>query len=59
MAPEAYSSVTGNDLAAEDSDLSGSPSGTPIELDDPRALARRASASRERVTRVLYDVCTG
>ena len=41
VAPEAYSSVTGNDLATEDSDLSGTPSGGRINLDDPRTLARR------------------
>jgi hypothetical protein len=33
VAPEAYSSVTGHDFGHEDSDLSGPPAGTPLNLD--------------------------
>jgi hypothetical protein len=33
VAPDAYSSVTGNDFPLDDSDLSGSPAGTPLNLD--------------------------
>jgi hypothetical protein len=40
VAPDAYSSVTGNDFPFEDSDLSGTPTGMPLDLDDP-ALMRR------------------
>jgi hypothetical protein len=32
VAPDAYSSVTGNDFPLDDSDLSGPPSGTPLDL---------------------------
>jgi hypothetical protein len=32
VAPDAYSSVTGNDFPLDDSDLSGRPAGTPLNL---------------------------
>jgi Protein of unknown function (DUF4240) len=41
VAPDAYSSVTGGDFPVDDSDLSGPPRGTPIDDNDPAALARR------------------
>jgi hypothetical protein len=41
VAPDAYSSVTGNDFPLDDSDLSGRPRGTPINLDNTAALVRR------------------
>ena len=41
VAPDAYSSVTGEDFPLDDSDLSGPPSGRPLDLDDASALARR------------------
>jgi hypothetical protein len=40
VAPDAYSSVTGNDFPLDDSDLSGRPSGTPISLGEA-ALRQR------------------
>jgi hypothetical protein len=46
VAPDAYSSVTGNDFPLDDPDLSGRPSGTPVEFDGgltrryPRLAAR-------------------
>jgi hypothetical protein len=33
VAPDAYSSVTGNDFPLSDSDLSGRPAGAPLDLD--------------------------
>jgi Protein of unknown function (DUF4240) len=41
VAPDAYSSATGNDFPGDDSDLSGSPRGTPFSDDDGAGLARR------------------
>jgi len=41
VAPDAYSGVTGNDFPGDDSDLSGSPRGTPLDEDDEGGLARR------------------
>jgi len=41
VAPDAYSSVTGDDFPLDDTDLSGTPSGRPLDLDDAAALARR------------------
>jgi hypothetical protein len=39
MAPKAYSRVTGRNFPLDDSDLSGQPSGTPLDQNDPAALA--------------------
>jgi hypothetical protein len=41
VAPDAYSSATGNDFPGDDSDLAGSPRGTPFNTDDGDGLARR------------------
>jgi hypothetical protein len=41
VAPDAYSSVTGNDFPLSDSDLSGRPSGKSLDLGSRAALARR------------------
>jgi hypothetical protein len=41
VAPDAYSSVTGNDFPFDDSDLEGPLAGTPVEVDDSVALSRR------------------
>jgi Protein of unknown function (DUF4240) len=41
VAPDAYSSVTGEDYPLDDSDLSGRPRGTPFDENDQAALARR------------------
>ena len=41
VAPDAYSSVTGNDFPLDDSDLSGRPRGTPFHENDAAGLARR------------------
>jgi uncharacterized protein DUF4240 len=41
VAPDAYSGVTGNDFPGDDSDLSGSPRGTPFNENDEAGLARR------------------
>jgi Protein of unknown function (DUF4240) len=41
VAPDAYSSRTGNDFPGDDSDLSGSPAGTPFDDSDAAGLARR------------------
>jgi hypothetical protein len=41
VAPDAYSSVTGNDIPLDDSDLSGRPRGTPFDDNDVAGLARR------------------
>jgi hypothetical protein len=41
VAPDAYSSVTGEDFPLDDSDLAGPPTGRPLDLDDAAALARR------------------
>jgi Protein of unknown function (DUF4240) len=41
VAPDAYSSVTGNDFPLDDSDLSGRPRGTPFGDNDEAGLARR------------------
>jgi Protein of unknown function (DUF4240) len=41
VAPDAYSSVTGGDFPLGDSDVSGSPRGTPFNEDDAAGLARR------------------
>jgi hypothetical protein len=41
VAPDAYSSVTGNDFPLDDSDLSGRPRGTPFNENDAAGLARR------------------
>jgi hypothetical protein len=40
VAPDAYSSVTGNDFPLDDSDLSGPPAGTPITLDGAALSSR-------------------
>jgi Protein of unknown function (DUF4240) len=50
VAPDAYSSVTGNDFPLDDSDLSGRPAGTPINLSDPvlRRLYPRLAARFRR-----------
>jgi Protein of unknown function (DUF4240) len=40
VAPDVYSSVTGHDFPLDDSDLSGTPAGTPLVL-DRAALIRR------------------
>jgi hypothetical protein len=41
VAPDAYSSVTGNDFPLDSSDLSGSPAGTPFNENDTAGLAQR------------------
>jgi Protein of unknown function (DUF4240) len=41
VAPDAYSSVTGGDFPLADSDVSGSPRGTPFNEDDAAGLVRR------------------
>jgi hypothetical protein len=41
VAPDAYSSVTGNDFPLDDSDLSGRPRGTAFDENDAAGLARR------------------
>jgi uncharacterized protein DUF4240 len=41
VAPDAYSSVTGEDFPLADSDLSGQPGGTTIDLNDTAGLAGR------------------
>lgn len=41
VAPDAYSSVTGNDFPLDDSDLSSPPRGTPFDENDTAGLARR------------------
>lgn len=41
VAPDAYSSVTGNDFPLDDSDLSGRPRGTSFNDNDEAGLARR------------------
>ena len=41
VAPDAYSSVTGEDFPLDDSDLSGRPRGTPFNENDDAELARR------------------
>jgi hypothetical protein len=41
VAPDAYSSVTGNDFPLDDSDLSGRPCGTSFNDNDEAGLARR------------------
>jgi hypothetical protein len=51
VAPDAYSSVTGNDFPLDDVDLSGPPAGTPINLDRPtltRLYPRLAARFRSR-----------
>ncbi|HET6945189.1 MAG TPA: DUF4240 domain-containing protein [Gaiellaceae bacterium] len=40
VAPDAYSSVTGNDYPVDDSDLSGPPAGTPLDLDGAELTPR-------------------
>jgi Protein of unknown function (DUF4240) len=41
VAPDAYSSATGDDFPMDDSDLSGPPRGTPFDENDTASLARR------------------
>ncbi len=41
VAPDAYSSVTGNDFPFDDSDLSGPPRGKPLNLSARTSLTRR------------------
>jgi hypothetical protein len=41
VAPDAYSNVTGGDFPLDNSDLSGTPSGTPFNQNDTAGLARR------------------
>jgi hypothetical protein len=41
VAPVAYSSVTGEDVPFDDSDVSGAPRGTPFDENDAAGLARR------------------
>jgi hypothetical protein len=41
VAPDAYSSATGDDFPLDDSDLSGPPRGTPFNEDDAAGLARQ------------------
>jgi len=41
VSADAYSSVTGDDFPLDDTDLSGTPSGRPLDLDNAAALARR------------------
>jgi hypothetical protein len=41
VAPDAYSSVTGNDFPRDDSDLSGRPRGTPFNGNNTATLARQ------------------
>jgi hypothetical protein len=41
VAPDAYSSRTGNDFPLDDSDLSGPPRGTPFNENDADGLARQ------------------
>jgi uncharacterized protein DUF4240 len=48
VAPDAYSSVTGGDFPSDDSDLSGQPGGTPIDLNDTTGLAGRYPALAAR-----------
>jgi Protein of unknown function (DUF4240) len=41
VAPDAYSSATGDDFPLDDSDRPGEPAGTPLDVEDAAALARR------------------
>jgi hypothetical protein len=41
VAPDAYSSRTGNDFPIDESDLSGRPAGTPFPENDIAALKRQ------------------
>lgn len=41
VAPDAYSSATGNDFPLDDSDLSGPPAGASFDVEDAAALAHR------------------
>jgi hypothetical protein len=41
VAPDAYSSVSGDDFPLDDSDLSGPPSGTPFDENDVAGLSRQ------------------
>jgi hypothetical protein len=44
VAPDAYESATGEDFPADDSDLSGDPSGEPWDDEDQEALVQRYPA---------------
>ena len=44
VAPDAYQSATGEDVPAEDSDLSGDPRGEPWDDEDQEALVQRYPA---------------
>jgi len=48
VAPDAYSSATGDDFPLDDSDLSGEPSGTPFDDNDAAGLAERYPALAAR-----------
>jgi hypothetical protein len=48
VAPDAYSSVTGNDFPLDDSDFSGRPRGKPFDDNDEAGLARRYPRLAER-----------
>jgi hypothetical protein len=48
VAPEAYSSATGNDYPGDDSDLSGGPRGRPWDDSNQEALVRRYPALADR-----------
>jgi hypothetical protein len=41
VAPDAYSTATGDDFPLDDSDLSGPPAGTPFDVEDAATLSRR------------------
>ena len=48
VAPDAYQSATGEDIPAEDSDLSGDPRGEPWDDEDQEALVQRYPALAAR-----------
>jgi hypothetical protein len=48
VAPDAYQSVTGEDIPGDSSDLSGDPRGTPWDDDQAEALVQRYSRLAER-----------
>ena len=50
VAPDAYSSVTGEDYPLDDSDLSGPPSGTPFNENDAAGLARQLPPARRALS---------
>jgi hypothetical protein len=46
VAPDAYSSVTGNDFPLDDSDLSGRPAGNQVNLNGAALSARYPALAR-------------